>query len=214
MDKVFINSSKIECKDNSGNITFSSNFNYLKTNSASKTEISGIALTRVPQGISQQNQGSVSSAQVGNINFLSATSNNVRFYFSNFHSITVRGFILNRVILPQYQTTTSLPGNNALIQQLVSGSWVTRLSSPVTFFSSAFAPQGSVQAYNQHFFVPIWNDVTNINSIISTHGGGNYRLFINSTWNSGTSYTGSNELSIPVYQQSGGAKLINAEITS
>jgi hypothetical protein len=116
--------------------------------------------------------------------------------------------------LPQYQTTTSLPGNNALIQQLVNGSWVTRLSSPVTFFSSYFAPQGNPQAYNQHFFVPIWNDVTNINSIISTHGGGNYRLFINSTWNSGTSYTGSNELSIPVYQQSGGAKLINAEITS
>lgn len=194
MDKVFINSTQITCKDNQGNVTFNTNDKFLKTNSSNSTSVGRLISRRTPCGTSDSKSAYVSAYDLSmlaiyNTNFVDKLFANTAYNFDMFipkgYQVLNSGlYYASRPIFPVNIHRVS-DSNKIFLQQKIGTNWVTLYGSPLRAVETVLYPQGPGMPPAAHYFwiAPVALEPSNIETIIQGQGTGYYRLRLNSDWN-------------------------------
>ena len=231
VNKVYIDKTKIETRDNSNNLTFSTNYRYLKSNAQSKTRVSGFVTATLPYGMSYDDDSQVATDVFGTCStiYLSKQGDlyegnawQIQFWFDEnlntpFEASQVS--ILGPNPSPSYPGwINQLEATNTSYVKLEykapsSSSFTTLKSYNLLVIGSSFYPQpNSLAAYYASLNPSPDTIGTDMPSYFNTYGTGTYRVRILSGWNAGRPASGT--LHFPVFEQTKGSSTINAEVTA
>lgn len=217
VNKVYIDNTKIETRDNSNNIKFSTDYKYLKTNSASNTLVSGFATSTLPHGNSTDDDISVALKTVGTASTIYCTNYGtisapnaweIQFWFDGSLELYQNYLIVQPLGLP-YVVDNYVNADYCKVDyKSPTGSTWTEIGS-YTLNAQHRVMLIQQQVVAEQTFVIAAVSYTNMTNHLNTHGTGYYRIRAVPGW---SGYP--NCLCVfPIYSQVKAATTINAEIT-